>query len=362
MEENPGIRVSYESLKGSVYFEALKKRMDSGRGDDIFMVNHDILLDLVEKGQAANLSELNAVSGYSDSILRQMKDSSGIYWVPTTVSAFGLYCNLDLLKDHDQKVPGNIGEWRAVCDYFAGQGITPIIANNDISLKTLAIGGGFYSVYQENRQAEVFGRLNSGKEKLSEYLRPSFSIVEEFLDKGYIDREKALGTKKTSDDLEEFVKGESPFMLTGVWAAVRVESMDPDFNFEVDPLPLLEDGSLLVINPDTRLSINADSQYQDAAFKFVEYFMRPENIQKFADQQASFSPVKSGTPSSVRAIQPLISCYESGQTVIGADSLLDLPIWNLTADVSKKLLAGEELDAVMEWMDEEAERAREGMQ
>ena len=51
MTENPDIRVSYESLKGTEYFEALRKRMDSGKGNDVFMVNHDILLELQQSGQ-----------------------------------------------------------------------------------------------------------------------------------------------------------------------------------------------------------------------------------------------------------------------------------------------------------------------
>lgn len=49
MDENPDIRVSYESLKGNAYYDALKKRMASGKGDDVFMVNHDILLELEKK-------------------------------------------------------------------------------------------------------------------------------------------------------------------------------------------------------------------------------------------------------------------------------------------------------------------------
>ena len=32
MEENPDIYISYESLKGNEYFEALRKRMDAGKG------------------------------------------------------------------------------------------------------------------------------------------------------------------------------------------------------------------------------------------------------------------------------------------------------------------------------------------
>ena len=46
MKENPTIRVSYESLKGRDYYEALRKRMAAGKGDDVFIVDHDTVLEL----------------------------------------------------------------------------------------------------------------------------------------------------------------------------------------------------------------------------------------------------------------------------------------------------------------------------
>ncbi len=354
MMEEPDICVSYESLKGADYYDALGKRIASGKGDDVFIVTHDTLLELEQNGRVQDLSDTEFVSRYTDAMLSQMKEEDGaVYWVPTTVSMFGLYCNMDLLKEYRQDIPQNLGEWEKTCDYFVAQGITPIVANNDISLKTLAIGVGFYPVYREGRQEAVFSRINRGEELLSDYLRPGFELVSAFLERGYIDAEKALATKKTSGDLKEFAQGKSPFMLTGAWAAGRFSEMSPEFSFEVVPLPVLEDGSLLVVNADTRLSINADSRHLDAALRFVEYFTRTENIQEFADQQSSFSPLKGGSFSSVREIQPLISCYEAGHVVFGSDGGLELPIWDLTAAVSKKLLSGEELDAALAWMEQQ---------
>ena len=204
----------------------------------------------------------------------------------------------------------------------------------------------------------MFARLNSGEEALSAYLTDGFSLAEELIDLGYIDAAKAINTKKTADDLEQFAAGESPFMLTGAWAAGRVEKMNPGFKFLVEPIPALEDGALLVINPDVRLSINADSEHPEAAVRFVEFFTRPENIRRLADQQSSFSPLRGGNPSTVREIEPLIPCYEEGRTVIGTDGLLRLPIWNLTEQVSKLLLTGEALEPAMDWMDQEAARER----
>lgn len=356
MADNPDIRVSYESLKGSEYYEALGKRMESGRGDDVFMVNHDILLELDKRGQVADLSELSSIGNFTEQMLGQMETDGKITWIPTTVSVFGLYCNMDLLHEHGQEIPRNLQEWEAVCEYFVQKGITPVVANNDISLKTLAIGRGFYSVYAEGREEEVLERLNSGGEQLSEYLTDGFAIAGEFINKGYIDGEKALNTKKTSDDLEQFAKGESPFMLTGAWAAGRMKGLKPEFDFEIHPLPVLDDGPLLVINADTRLSVNADSEHPEAAMRFVEYFTRSDNIQKFADQQSSFSPLKSGNSTLGAELQPLVSCYGEGRTVIGTDSRLELPIWELTAEVSEKLLSGESLNAAMKWLDHQTEK------
>ena len=360
MAEHPDIRVSYESLKGANYFDALEKRIASGKGDDVFMVNHDVLLQLERDCQLADLSALSVIPHYTKAMRTQMEDADGaIYWVPTTVSMFGLYCNLDLLQQHGQTVPQTLGEWEQVCDFFAEQGVTPIVANNDISLKTLAIGVGFFPLYQQGCQQDVFDRLNRGEERLSDYLRPGFSLVASFIERGYVDARETLDTRKTSDDLQAFAKGEAPFLLTGAWAAGRLDEMSPPFSFEVAPLPVLEDGAMLVINADTRLSVYAKSDHLDAAKKFVEYFTLAENIKKFADQQSSFSPLTDGDPSLVKEIQPLLPCYEEGRIVFGSDGLLELPIWKLTAEVSKKLLSGQSLETALTWMDRQIE---EGLQ
>ena len=253
-------------------------------------------------------------------------------------------------------MPETLAQWEAVCDYFVSQEITPVIANNDISLKTVAIGIGLAALYQTRQQADYFEQVNLGSATLSEKLRPGFAYVEAMIANGYLDPEATLATQKTSDDLELFANGQTPFLLTGAWAAGRLAQKNPDFAFSVVPYPLLEDGSFAVINADTRLSVNADSPHREEALRFVEFFTRPENIQKFADQQASFSPLKNGGHSTLTQIQPLIPAYADGRVVIGSDSLLDKPIWELTAKAVVRLLQGEALDQVMEQLDADAEQ------
>ena len=40
--------------------------------------------------------------------------------------------------------------------------------------------------------------------------------------------------------------------------------------------------------------------------------------------------------------------------VFGADAGLDIPIWDLTAEVSRRLLSGQALNGAMDWMDQQA--------
>lgn len=353
MKENESLEVTYESLKGAQYYDALAKRVTHDKADDVFMVDHDTALKFGKEGVLADLTAIADSAAYNEQMTDQMTDEDGVVrWLPTTVSAFGLYCNTELLKKRGLSVPQNLGEWRAACAAFAADGVTPIVANNDISLKTLAIGIGFGDVYESGRQREVFGRLNSGDERLSEYLRSGFELAAEFCEKGYIDAERALNTQKTSDDLAQFAAGKAPFMLTGAWAAKRVKALAPALDFSIVPLPVKTNGGVLVVNPDTRIAVNARSQSADAAKKFVEYFIRPDNIAKFTDEQSSFSPLRGGKNGTVNEIKPLTEYYNSGKTlVIGADEKLNFGIWDITAAAAKKILGGVALDAVMAQMD-----------
>ena len=341
MKDHPNIVITYESIKGTDYYDTLNKRMENGTGDDIFMVNHDTMLELHAKGQVADLTGLSTIDSYTEDQKNQFVSEDGIFWLPTTVSSFGLYCNMDMLKEHNQSVPTNIVEFETVCDYFLEKGITPIVANNDISLKTMAIGVSYFDEYQNGTEGQLFTDLNSGKVGLGESLDAGLTVVEEIIQKGYVDAAVAAETQKTSGDLEAFAKGENPFMLTGAWASNRVKNdFGATFAYEVHPLPVLDDGGLIVINPDVRLSVNSDSEHIEEAKLFVEYFTQAENLQAFCDDQCSISPLKNGKESSIKEIHPVVECFKAGRVVIGTDARLNLPIWDVTKDASQSLLNG----------------------
>ena len=65
MDEHPNVSVSYEGIKSLPYYEALVKRLDSGNGDDVFMIDHDTALSFEKKGYLSDLADLPTISTFS---------------------------------------------------------------------------------------------------------------------------------------------------------------------------------------------------------------------------------------------------------------------------------------------------------
>ena len=140
-------------------------------------------------------------------------------------------------------------------------------------------------------------------------------------------------------------------MLTGVWAVPRLYELEPGFEFEVSPYPIMEDGSVLVINIDTRISINSDSPYQDEAKKFVEYLTRDDVMWEFVDSQSSFSPLKDNRLSNEKSIQSISPYLTNGRSVIGSDDNLEFPIWDITRKCIVEMLNGSNSDEAVSYME-----------
>ena len=357
MEENEHTDISYESLPEPDYDIELRSREkteESEELDDVFMLGHDTMKEFIGNESLENLADIAADIPFTESMLGQIESTGHkVYRIPAAVSVYGMYCNMELLESHHQKVPETLEEWVDVCEYFVTCGITPIIANKDDSLKTMAIAKGFYPLYKNGVAERKLKKVNEGEKTLSAYLSDGLTLVRDFCVRGYIDTEKALETEKMSDDIEQFVNGESPFMLTDVSAAGTVKSMNPEFEFKVVPYPVLDEGSVLVINPDVWLSVSAKGEDVETAKEFVSYFLKEENVRKFARSQSAFGPLEGEPDPELTEIQDVVESYRTQICVVGVDNNIEFPLWDITSEVTRRILEGEELEGIITWMDKE---------
>ncbi len=340
MELHPDYVVTYEGVKGTSYWEALARRAKADDLDDVFMVDHDRVIELTGQGMLVDLSGLSVIRQYQDYVKEQFINPDGsAYFLPTCISAYGLYINYDLLEEHGQEIPENWSDFSDVCNYFVEKGITPIVINNYASLRSLIVARSLYSVYQHDSASAIEG-FNLHPEDLADTLRPGIEMAEEMIGCKWIDCEEALTTNQTSDDLELFLGGNRPFMVTGCWATVRVNARNPEFSYGVHAFPILEDGGVLEIDANTCISVNADSEQSEEAIDLAEYITQPDNIQYYCDSQSSYTPLQGGNSPADETILPATACFEDGRVVIGSDYRLDLPLDTSLTEITLQMLDG----------------------
>lgn len=359
MDEHEDVSIVYEGIKSRPYFDALVKRLNSGNGDDVFMVDHDTTVAFEKAGYLADLSGLPTIHTFSALALGQMRSGDVITYVPTSISAFGLYCNMKLLKEYGVAVPHTLSEFFDACQTFVDQDIVPIVANNDISLKTVALGRGLASEYADKVAPRRIAAFNENPRGLAAKLRKGFEAVESIVSRGFVNAELTLETEKTSGDLDQFAAGTQPFMLTGAWASVRLHDLAPNLDFEVHPYPVLDDGFALVVNVDTRVSVNANSEYVSDAKDFLAFLTQPASVEHFANSQCSFSPLEGNAAPDDDSLQPLAKAFGVGGAVIGSDDNLRFTIWDDVRQCVVALLQGataEEAEALLvELLEQEGE-------
>lgn len=351
MQLHPEVQISYESLKGNEYFKILETRLRSGNGDDIFIIDHDRLLAFEEKGYLAELSDVQGMDALAPVALQQLQAEKGYFYMPTSISALGLFCNLDLLKKYNQTVPKDWQEFTASCAFFDEQGILPLVVNKDLSLATVILSGG-WNKYYLNGQAEMLcGRINSGELQVGESLHRGVQMAQALC--LYTDTEAALQSNKNSDDYKIFAKGQSPFMLTGAWNTGRLKKLRPDFAFGVYPYPLCGDGAILMLNIDTRMAVNAASPHLAEAKKFLSFFAQKENMELYAASQNSFSSLRGSSVLPDKEQQPLSEALRSGRIMLGSDDRIKVPIWSRAFSAGQAILRRQPLEKVDDILDAE---------
>jgi raffinose/stachyose/melibiose transport system substrate-binding protein len=341
MDENPNVRISYEGLKSADYWDMLDIRKENDTLDNIFMVHHDDVVELKKEGKLADLSDLSTISNFSEMARSQfMEEDGSVYFLPTQISTFNLYINRELLEAHDIAIPTNWEEFAAACDYFVELGVTPIVGNNFTTWRSLISAKGLYPVYQLEHPEELIAKFNTGEADIMEYLSEGIEMVGEMLDRGWFDREEALNTGSTSDDLDIFAQGDRPFMITGGWASQRLKAKGADFDYGIYPFPILEDGSVLVMNVDTCIAVAAHADDLDITKDFVEYFTQPDVIMEYCNSQSSYTPLEDDRTPADEAIAPSAPYLFNGQSVIGSDYRLELPLENAENEIGKAMLNG----------------------
>lgn len=339
--ERPDVALIYESLSNNQgYDDTLTQRLDTGHGDDLFMVNAPRQAALENADHLADLSDLRTLATFTDAALGQMREADGrVLFVPLATAVHGLYVNNALLRERNLAVPRTLDEFLAACESFRREGVTPVLLNNRPSLTALVLVRALGDAYAAGSQTALFERVNRGEATLREEMGRGFALLALLRDRGYIDAAATLETETSVDDVRRFAEGTIPFMFNGTWQSVVVAALNPDLDYAIHPLPLPDSGPGLMFDIGTRVAVNARGPHRDEAKKLLEYITQPDVLWHYADSQVSINPQRDGKPPSDPAQAPLADDLRHPGVLV-ADRALNADLWSLVLPQARAILRG----------------------
>ncbi len=349
-EDRLGVTVGYITYTAEDYQDKSYDdvALDRARNDmdDLYLLNPDVIQALGDEGKLMDLSGLACVENLRDVVKKANTVDGKLVAIPQEVVAYGLFVNKDMFDSYSLELPETPEEFLECCRVFKESGIETPVGANRWWLETFVLAQAYADLYNGgNTEAEI-ASLNSGESKYSDYLRPGFEFLQEMIDQGYIDAEKALVSEAIEGEREDFLAGKTPIVIA-YWGAANTETAygKTDFNMQVIGFPSSR-GQIPVI-PMTGYGVGVNAEHAEDAMKVLEVILSDEALRVYAETNRVISPSKNVEVECVPALKPLNDRIQENVYVLGANAGMKMEQWGNICLVVRQLLNGATVDECM---------------
>ena len=349
-EDRLGVTVGYITYTAEDYQDKTYDdvALDRARNDmdDLYLLNPDVIQALGDEGKLMDLSGLACVENLRDVVKKANTVDGKLVAIPQEVVAYGLFVNKDMFDSYSLELPETPEEFLECCRVFKESGIETPVGANRWWLETFVLAQAYADLYNGgNTEAEI-ASLNSGESKYSDYLRPGFEFLQEMIDQGYIDAEKALVSEAIEGEREDFLAGKTPIVIA-YWGAANTETAygKTDFNMQVIGFP--SSRGQIPVMPMTGYGVGVNAEHAEDAMKVLEVILSDEALRVYAETNRVISPSKNVEVECVPALKPLNDRIQENVYVLGANAGMKMEQWGNICLVVRQLLNGATLDECM---------------
>ena len=349
-EEKLGVKVEYitytaENYQDKTYDDVA---MDRARNkmDDLYLLNPDVIKALGEEDLLMDLSGLDSAKNLRDVVKTANMINGKLVAIPQEVVAYGLFINKDMFDQYGLSMPETPEEFLECCRVLKENGIETPVGANRWWLETFVLAQAYADLYNGgNTQAEIEA-LNNGSAKYSDYMRPGFEFLQEMIDKGYIDAEKAYISEAIEGEGPDFLAQKTPIVMA-YWGAANTATAygDPDFNMQVIGFPSSR-GQMPVI-PMTGFAVGIGSEHEEDALRVLNEVTSDEALQIYTQTNKVISPSKNVEVDCIPALKPLNERIQENVYVLGANASMKLEQWGNICLIVRQLLNGATVDECM---------------
>ena len=349
-EEKLGVKVAYrtytaEDYQDRTYDDVTLDRVRNDM-DDIYLLNPDTIMTLSEEGKLADLSGLDCARNLRDVVKTANTVNGKLVAIPQEVVAYGLFVNKEMFDQYGLQLPETPEDFLECCRVFKENGIETPVGANRWWLETFVFAQAYADLYNgENTEAEI-AALNSGESKYSDYMRPGFEFLQQLIDCGYIDAEKAYVSEAFEGEGEGFLAQKIPIVMA-YWGAANTETFygKPDFEMLVIGFPSSR-GQMPVV-PMTGFAVGANAEHKEDAMHTLEIITSDEALQVYTETNRVISPSKNIEVECIPALKPLNDKIQENVYVLGSNAGMKVEQWGNTCLIVRELLNGATVDECM---------------
>ncbi len=349
-EERLGVTVDYitytaEDYQDKTYDDITLDRARNNM-DDLYLLNPDVIQILAQENKLMDLSGLDSAKNLRDVVKAANVVDGKLVAIPQEVVAYGLFINKDLFDQYHLELPDTPEEFLACCRVFKENGIETPVGANRWWLETFVLAQAYADLYNGgNTEAEI-AALNSGEAKYSDYMRTGFEFLQEMIDCGYIDAQKAYMSEAIEGEGADFLAGKTPIVMA-YWGAANTETAygNPDFNMLVIGFP--SSRGQMPVMPMTGIAVGIQAEHAEDAMKTLDIMTSDEALQIYTETNKVISPSKNVSVDCIPALKPLNDRINENIYVLGSNASMKLEQWGNTCIIVRKLLNGATVDECM---------------
>ncbi|MDE6603941.1 MAG: extracellular solute-binding protein [Lachnospiraceae bacterium] len=359
-EEKLGVKVQYvtytaEDYQDKTYDDVTLDRARSNM-DDMYLLNPDTIRTLAEEGELRDLSGLGCANNLRDVVKAANVVDGKLVAIPQEVVAYGLFINKEMFDQYNLALPETPEDFLECCSVFKENGIETPVGANRWWLETFVLAQAYADLYNDgNTEAEI-AALNSGESKYSDYMRPGFEFLQEMIDKGYVDAEKALVSEAIEGEGADFLAQKTPIVMA-YWGAANADTAygKPDFEMLVIGFP--SSRGQMPVMPMTGFGVGINAEHGEDALAVLDVMLSDEAMQIYAETNRVISPSKNVEVECIPALKPLNDRIQENVYVLGSNAGMEVEQWGNTCLIVRELLGGATVDECMAQFDRLQEEA-----
>ena len=359
-EEKLGVSVGYVTYTAENYQDKTYDdvTLDRARNDmdDIYLLNPDTIRMLAEEGKLRDLSGLECVQNLRDVVKAANIVDGKLVAIPQEVVAYGLFINKDMFDQYKLELPETPEEFLECCRVFKENGIETPVGANRWWLETFVLAQAYADLYNGGNTEAAIAALNSGESKYSDYMRPGFEFLQEMIDQGYIDAEKAYVSEAIEGEGEDFLSQKTPIVMA-YWGAANTETAYGKTDFEMLVIGFPSSRGQMPVMPMTGFGVGINAEHGEDAMDVLDIMLSDEALQVYAETNRVISPSKNVEVECVPALKPLNDRIQDNVYVLGANAGMNVEQWGNTCLIVRDLLNGATVDECMAKFDALQEEA-----